>query len=232
MTNLNMIYRYRTELHAHTSPVSSCSDILPCELVETYKELNFDGVVITNHFTSAALDFGSADRFMEYYLKDFYEAKRRGDELGINVILGTELRFSECFNDYLIYGIDEQYLVDCYDYIERGLEAFYGQMKREDNIILQAHPFRNSMEPVRPQLLDGIETYNVHPEHNSRVAVAAKYAAEHNLIATAGSDFHHRGCAGLAALRSKQALKTSRDVALCLLSRDYVLEVGGNLILP
>ncbi len=43
-------YKYRIELHAHTSPASACSEISPKEMVRIYKNLDYDAVTITNHF--------------------------------------------------------------------------------------------------------------------------------------------------------------------------------------
>ena len=43
-------YRYRTELHAHTSPASPCSEISPEEMAKTYHEKGYDAVVVANHF--------------------------------------------------------------------------------------------------------------------------------------------------------------------------------------
>ena len=43
-------YPYRLELHAHTYPVSRCSEVFPTELVDIYRSLGFNGLVVTNHF--------------------------------------------------------------------------------------------------------------------------------------------------------------------------------------
>ena len=43
-------YEYQIEMHAHTSPASGCSQVPPKEMAETYKNLGYDAVVITNHF--------------------------------------------------------------------------------------------------------------------------------------------------------------------------------------
>ena len=42
--------RFKTELHAHTKPASSCSDILPEELVDIYEKNGYTSVTVTNHF--------------------------------------------------------------------------------------------------------------------------------------------------------------------------------------
>ena len=43
-------YKYRIELHAHTTPASVCSEIPPKQMVETYKDLGYDAITLTNHF--------------------------------------------------------------------------------------------------------------------------------------------------------------------------------------
>ena len=99
-------------------------------------------------------------------------------------------------------------------------------------MILQAHPFRNGMEHVDPALLDGIEAFNMHPGHNSRVAIAAKYAKKEGLLMTAGTDYHHPGHEGCAAILTREPLKDSHDIVKVLKAKDYILEVGGCVVLP
>ena len=88
------------------------------------------------------------------------------------------------------------------------------------------------MTEVAPQYLDGIETFNMHPNHNSRVALASKYAKKHNLIPTTGTDFHHPGHEGMAALLTQIEIKTSHDIVDVLRSGDYIFEIGGSILLP
>ena len=87
---------------------------------------------------------------------------------------------------------------------------------------------------VDPELLDGIEVYNLHPGHNSRVAVASAYAKENGKdIITIGTDYHHPGHEGLTALRSNILPEDSFGLAEILKSKDYIFEVAdNNLIIP
>lgn len=229
-------YKYRTELHAHTSPASSCSEILPAEMAKTYHEKGFDAVVIANHFYMQMLEDLPKKEAIRRYLKDYEETKAEAQKYGLNVILATEIRFTENNNDYLIYGVDEDVLSMGYDYFEKGIEAFRREVLLPKSVFVQAHPFRNGMIECDPTLLDGIETFNMHPNHNSRVGIAVRYAAENNLkITTAGSDFHHpdRGHEAVSALRTKVIPKDSFHLAEILKSGDYVFEIGENaLVLP
>ena len=49
-TELTSNYKYRIELHAHTSPASGCSQVTPKDMAYTYKSLGYDAVTVTNHF--------------------------------------------------------------------------------------------------------------------------------------------------------------------------------------
>ncbi len=226
-------YSFKTELHLHTSPVSSCSEIPPEEAVKIYAAEGYDALVVTNHFEPSLLHrFADADSCVKWYLRDFYAAQEAGDREGVAVLLGMEIRFTECINDYLVYGVDEEYLKEAYGYLDQGIEKFYRGMHREETVILQAHPFRNSMERADAKFLDGIETFNMHPGHNSRVGMAARYAREKGMIVSAGTDFHHPGHQGMAAMLSKTLPTDSYAVAKILRSRDYLFSIGGCTMFP
>lgn len=220
---------YKTELHAHTCPVSCCSDIESKKLVEIYKENGYDSVVVTNHF-STQLHGESAEEKIKWYLQDYYNCCGEGALIGLNVILGAELRFTENNNDYLIFGISPEELIYIYKMLPYGIDTFYREYKNEKNIIIQAHPFRNGMQSVKPESLDGIEVFNMHPNHNSRIGLAAKYANENNMIATCGSDFHHFGQECLCGILTKEPLKNSYDVSNVLKKQDYCMCISNYLI--
>lgn len=225
-------YRYKIELHAHTSPSSGCSEIPPKEMIRLMKEQGYDAVVITNHFFSGGYYINAEDP-VGSYLKDFVATKEEGEKQGIRVLLGAEYRFTENVNDYLVYGVDETFLRKTVTKFDMGIEAFYKEYHREDLLILQAHPFRNGMTEVSPEYLDGIETMNLHPHHNSRIAMAVRYAREKKFpVVTIGTDLHHWGHEGCTALRTKVLPEDEKHLVEILRSRDYLFEVGGCPVLP
>ena len=225
-------YRYRIELHAHTSPCSGCSEIPPKEMIRLMAEQHYDAVVITNHFFDGGYYMKSDDP-VGTYLEDFTAAKEEGEKKGIRVLLGAEFRFTENINDYLVYGVDEAFLRETVTKFDMGIEAFYKNYHCESLLILQAHPFRDGMTPVPPEYLDGVETMNLHPGHNSRVTVAARYAKEKNFpVVTIGTDLHHWGHEGGTALRTKVLPENEGQLVEILRSRDYLFEVGGCPMLP
>lgn len=231
---LKETYPYRIELHAHTSPVSACSQITPKEMVETYKAYGYDGVVITNHFSPDFISRYPKEEIIDRYLADFYETKTIGDKEGVEVYLGAEVRFTENHNDYLIYGIDEKIIKKVYEYIDKGLEIFRKEVLLPDSLFIQAHPNRDGMTKVSPDLLDGMEILNLHPGHNSRNPFTERMVRDNpHLIPTAGTDYHHpgRGHEAIAALRTAYLPKDSFGLANILKSRDYLFEVVGNTII-
>ena len=221
-------YRYKTELHLHTFPVSSCSDIRADEAIEIYAAAGVNSVVVTNHLGSWVRTAYSA----EEYLSDYLLAKEAGERNGVNVILGAELRFDGTYNDYLIYGIDEKDIETLAYYTSADIETFYREFKNERNLIIQAHPFRNGMERVPSEFLDGIEAFNLHPNHNSRIGLAARYARDERLLVTCGSDFHHKNQEALALVRSKEPVRDSFEVAALIKNRDMLFDFSGNLVFP
>ena len=82
-------------------------------------------------------------------------------------------------------------------------------------------------------LVYGIEVFNMHIGHNSRVARAAEYANEHpDFLVSGGTDFHHGYQTTPCFMWSKTLPKTSFDVANILKSQDALFDIGGNIVLP
>ena len=231
--DLKAEYKYRIELHAHSKPVSPCSEIPPEQLIKVYKDLGFDAIALTNHLIIYNKD-QNREEYLKSYIYDYEKSLELGERAGIKVLFGTEIRFTENNNDYLIYGIDKVMLGEIYDLLPYGIENFRKNYPLDKSVFIQAHPFRNGIELVDPELLDGIEVYNLHPGHNSRVAVASAYAKENGKdIVTIGTDYHHPGHEGLTALRSKILPEDSFGLAEILKSKDYIFEVAdNNLIIP
>ena len=226
-------YKFKIELHAHSKPVSPCSEIPPEDLVRIYKELGYDALVLTNHFMIFNQDQNKED-YLKSYMEGFEKTYELGEKAGIKILLGSEIRFTENNNDYLIYGVNSEIMNEIYDLLPFGIENFRKNYPLDKSVFIQAHPFRNGIELVDPSLLDGVEVYNLHPGHNSRVAVASAYAKENGKdIITIGTDYHHFGHEGLSALRCKTLPQDSFELAQILKSRDYIFEVGNsNIILP
>ncbi len=235
MTNYSLLqnqYSYKAELHAHTKPVSPCGDFLPEEVVRTYLEKGCHSLAITNHLIYELLADSDPAKAAEYYLADYFKAKKAAEGTELSVLLGVELRFTENANDYLLYGISPEDLEELITLLPVGITEFYKKFKNEKNLIIQAHPFRKNSTPAPADSLDGVEVFNTHPGHNSRIALAARFARENHLLVTGGSDYHHAGHDATCLLRTPNRLRDSYDLAEALKSKNYCLDMEGHLILP
>jgi predicted metal-dependent phosphoesterase TrpH len=228
--NILSDYPYTTELHAHTNPASFCGDFPANEVVDFYRAAGVTTLSITNHFNST-LTAGDLKENIKRYLEDFYLAKESAKN-DINIILGIEIRFDGSNNDYLVFGINEDELSFYAELTPYGIENFYKQAKNERNVIIQAHPFRKGVTLAPIETIDGIEAYNLHPNHNQRNALAMQHARKNALLVTGGRDFHHVTHHALCLMRTKNELKSSLDVATAIKSKDVIFDCSGNIIIP
>ncbi len=224
-------YPYRLELHAHTSPVSTCADFPPAEVVRRYHALGASGLVITNHADAGARQM-TREEWTEYYCRDYRDACREGEKLGVRVLLGMEVRFPQNSNDYLVYGVDEDFVARTWEYLDTDLHTFYEACRAEDRVIVQAHPFRKGMIPADPADLDGIEVFNMHPGHNSAISLAARHQATVGGVVTGGTDFHHHGHEGGLLACTATLPRDSYQLARLLKRGEYVFALGNSIILP
>ncbi len=225
-------YPYRIELHAHTKPASPCGDLLPKDVVKTYKDQGVDAIVITNHFVSSILaKNGGKQDALDAYFKDYLDAFNAGKEQNVKVFLGAEVRFEkQSCNDFLLFGVNKQILADVYDFLDLTIEDFRKGLSLNESVFIQAHPFRTNCTPVSRELVDGFETVNTHPGHNNTNCFASEYAKD--MIKTCGSDFHHpnRNHEAMGLLRTKFIPDDSFELAKLLRSNDYVFEIGKNSV--
>lgn len=187
---------YKYDTHVHTSETSSCGKVPAAEMIRLYSKAGYSGVVITDHFIRQIFDmqlFKSWNRKIDSFLKGYNAAAEAGTKYGLDVILGIELTFEENRNDYLIFGIDEQFLKENKEPYKLGLEGFRKLTEGKGILIFQAHPFRPFMIPASPALIDGVEIYNGNVRHNPKNEAACAYALENRLLMSSGSDAHRIG---------------------------------------
>lgn len=183
---------YKTELHAHTKEVSPCADLSVQEVADRYIAAGYTTLVLTNHYCDYVIDNAgkSWEEKIAHYLSAYRTMKEyAGDRL--HVLLGCELRFTENFNDYLIFGLTEEFLIENPDLHKMTLKTFSELSRKSGLLLFQAHPFRNRMTVMPPKYLDGIEVFNGHHGHDSRNQLADAYARRYGLLRSSGSDFHH-----------------------------------------
>lgn len=224
-------YPVRIELHAHTKPASGCAELPTAEVLRIFKEDGYEGIAITNHLYTEMHNM-DIQRLAEFYRAELINALELGEKIGIKVYGGAELRFkSENNNDYLLFGYDPDDIYYLCQNVGGTLEDFVRNYKTDDMFLLQAHPFRNGMERMNLDLLDGIEAFNMHPNHNSRVAIAERYARENGKIMTIGTDFHHPGHDNLCATRARILPQNVKELVKLLKSGDFIFEIGSRIMI-
>lgn len=123
-------------------------------------------------------------------LAGYRAAKEAGDACGLTVLLGVELRFEGHPEDYLVYGVDRDFLIRYPHLYDMTADSFAALAKEHGLYFGQAHPYRPGLVRCDPALLDGVEGFNGNKRHNSHDALAQAFAAEHGLLMTSGADFH------------------------------------------
>jgi predicted metal-dependent phosphoesterase TrpH len=184
---------YLFDTHVHTQETSSCGKVKAQEGVNLYKKAGYSGIVITDHYYKQYFDnlpYNNWNDKIHRYLTGYLSAVEEGKQIGLNVFLGMEIRFADSPYDYLVYGIDEKFLMDNPELYKLGLEGFRQYVEDKDILIFQAHPYRPGLTAADPSLLDGVEVFNGNPRHNSRNDLALAFAKSNNLLMLSGSDFH------------------------------------------
>lgn len=218
---------FRLDTHVHTSESSRCGKLSARDTVDLYKQCGYDAIVITDHYQGPVFEeFGdelSWDQKLTQYLKGYHAALERGKEVGLTVLLGAELRFPGRANDYLVFGIDEEFLKAYPRLYERPIAGVKKLLSEHNCLLFQAHPFRNNTDRDYWQLLDGMEVYNANERHDSKNDKAKAFAEKHNLIGISGSDCHRAQDVGRGGLVFEQPVRSGLELVEALKNRRFEL---------
>ena len=220
--------KFKTELHLHSSPASPCAELTPQEIAARYISYGYSTVVLTNHYTACVNDSKGEtwQERVDYFLRDFHALKEAANGK-LNVLLGCEIRFPQNTNDYLVLGLTEEFLRAHPDIYTMNVRSFSAFARENGLLFIQAHPFRNDMTVVRPELLDGVEVFNGHHKHHSRNNIANAWAKQYGLIRTSGTDFHHPEQYGVGGIATDAPITSHEELISTLKSGDYTILCSG-----
>ena len=220
--------KYITELHAHCAEVSPCADMTAAQVVDRYVAAGYHSLVLANHYCDYVMDDPGKtwEERINHFLSGYRIMKEYAGEK-LHIILGCELRFIGSSNDYLIFGMDEQFLIDHPDLHRMSLKTFSAFAKEHGLLIVQAHPFRAGMKIVKTKYLDGIEVFNGHPGHDSRNDIADMWAKRYGLLRTSGSDFHHPHSVEGGGIITDFPITSMNQLVEVIRSGDYTLRCAG-----
>ena len=217
-------------MHFHTKNTSNCANVSAKIAVEEYIKAGYDGIVVTDHLsTSTYMKYGrellSWKKKVDFFLRGYKEALKTANGR-INVLLGMELRFktSEGDNDYLVYGITEEFLHEHPELLNLNIKKFYKLAQENGFLVFQAHPFRVGMKVTNPNFLDGVEIFNGNPRHNSSNDIAEMWAKKYDLLVTSGSDYHEIEDLGSGGIWFDKEIKDNKQLVEELLKGEYEIK--------
>lgn len=192
--------------------------ITPEEIVRGYIEVDFDAVVITDHFlVGDNWYYGTGGDMADAFLEGYRRVKKVAEGTALRVLLGMELRLPGETDDLLVYGVDEEIARA----VERAQLRDLRQMRKwaDDNglYVCQAHPFRWGGRPVGEKYLDGVEIFNGSRRNQSHNERALAYALKKPVRRQAGSDCHHEDEIGMAGIEVDADIRSSAELAQYLL---------------
>jgi len=218
----------KIELHVHSAEISPCGWMPVREVIDLYIAAGYDAIVLTNHFSPPAraslIAKGMAPGdFHGLYHETVEKAQSIGKERGLLVLGAYEVRFACNANDYLVYGMTGEQCRDVDGIFAMTPAEFGEKAEKEGFLFYQAHPFRNGMTVVDPQVLFGIEVQNTHPRHDSRNDIARAWAEKYHLHAIAGSDCHRVEDVGTSAILTDFPVKDISDLVHVLRGGLYTI---------
>ncbi len=153
----------------------------------------------------------------------YEDAKAEGDRQGLKVFFAWECRFHG--DEFLVYGLDKKWLKAHPDMLEWDHVTHYNQITSDGGLVVQAHPFRErgylSEIYVHPHQCDAFEVANSgNPHEQNRMAY--RYAKEHGITMTAGSDIHHVGRTDNGYIYGMEFDKPLHSIT------DYVTRIKSN----
>lgn len=218
--------KYKYELHCHTAGVSQCASIKPKELVKHYEELGYDGIVLTDHYSPLTFlkNYFCPQRDVERYLSSYRELKEYCAG-SFTVLLGMELRHYATVNDYLVYGVEEDWLKAQKNMLLWDEKTAYEKIHKQGYLLYQAHPYRPFITRCNTDYIDGIEVYNGHTsdERNKEALLWAKTTGKPVI---SGSDYHSLTDISKGGIETNIKIENNSDLISVLKSREY--NILGN----
>lgn len=181
-------------------------------------------MVITDHYYEGFFSGPGAWRDMaKRFLSGYHEAYDEASRLDFDVILGCEMRFTDHANDYLVYGITEDFIME-HPMLHRMTPARFKLLAAESGLVIyQAHPYRNGMSRAKPDHIDGVEVHNGNARHDSRNDRAKAFAAKHRLRELSGSDFHRHEDIARGGIVLRERVSDSAAFARAIVVGDFNL---------
>lgn len=212
----------RIDMHTHCLPVSRCAHHQPEELPEVFLKSGIDTIVLTNHCYPDHLIPLSTDlkEQADIYLDVYHRCKVKGEEIGVKVLFGVELKLinEPNYPEFLLYGLSEKEFLESYPLFNMTQRELFDFCNEKNILMVQAHPFRveQGYAPCDMRYVHGIEVYNAHPSFALKFEESNTLADRNKLFKTAGTDFHVEAQAGLCGIIAPDTIEDQ------FMLRDYI----------
>lgn len=211
---------YKYELHCHTGCVSRCGRVEPEKIVELYIEKGYNGIVVTDHYSPMTFEPNwCPQKQIDFYLSGYRRMKQYAPD-GFTVLLGMELRHYGTANDYLIYGVEEDFLYKAGNLMKPWEKKAFELAHNRGYLVYQAHPFRPCIRRCKPELIDGIEVYNGKTPlaENQK---AYEWAKKNNKLMCSGSDFHTIKNLARGGIITSEPIHNNKDLLNTLKAQSF-----------
>lgn len=229
---------FKYETHLHTLEGSACAVSGGAAMVDYYKENNYSGFVVTDHFfngnTAIRRDLSWKKR-VNLFCKGYENAKKRGVQLDFDVFFGLEYNFHG--TEFLFYGLSPEWLLDHPEIMDGSLSDILKLVRGSGGFVIHAHPFREDsyIEMIRliPALTDAVEALNAgnmfrDVRQNER---ACDYAAAYNKPRITGTDIHRVSDSIVGGIASQKRFSDISDMIEAIKTRNCSLIWKGEIIL-
>ena len=220
---------FKYETHCHTSEASRCGRMSGAAVAEFYASLGYTGIFTTDHFFNGSSNVPkdlSWEEKIAVFLSGYSAAKRRGEELGLDVFFGIEYNYGQ--TEFLIYGADEAFLLAHPDCDRMEMRDFLTLCHENALFCVQAHPFRQRgyIKCLRlyPDITDAVECVNaahpLAPDGSVPFDERARwYASSYSLPVTGGSDCHIPNMAMMGGIYTEERIHGWQDYARLVTDR-------------
>lgn len=214
---------YIYETHLHTVEASACASMPGEEYPAYMKSLGYSGIIVTDHFftgNSCVPNNLPWEARIEKYYSGYEHAKAAaGDDF--TVLFGIEYNFQG--DEYLLYGVTEEWLLDNPDIEGFSREQVYESVHSIGGIMIQAHPYRErgylSAIHLTPAVSDGIEVYNAaNPDWQN--ALGYEYALERGFLMSGGSDIHNYSLDNMGGMSFPYPIHTIEEYVKAFMAGD------------
>ena len=200
-------------------------------MAEMYAREGYSGFVVTDHFytgnTAVPRDL-PWEEWVDRFCDGYRNAKKRGDELGLDVFFGWEYELGGG-TEFLTLGLDADWLLANPDVRRMDPVTYSTKVHEAGGFLIHAHPYLEAsyVPCIRlfPRLVDAVEVLNA-PKGDFINARATEYALAYDLTQTAGSDSHNDRWHALAAVSVPRRPSSAADLISILRSREHSLVRG------